>query len=160
MLTGYETITITSNDFNAVPHHWFNRFVSPPEKGSLCDPHVISLGDQVFTNASLFTWTIQTIDTSDEKSVASSFEYTGTTLETCDVSEVDLLLNNLPEVVGDSVTVSVLCNDPPLVMTTSYDNEGGVVTGPLGTNVPKPWGFMPLGSMGIADSEYTGPTGV
>lgn len=98
VLTGYETITITSNDFTVVPRHWFNRFVSPPKKGSQCDPQVFNVGNRVFANNSIFSWTIQTIGGSD---YTPSVAYSGTSLNTCDVFEIDITVNNETSPGGD-----------------------------------------------------------
>ncbi|KAF8199661.1 hypothetical protein BJ912DRAFT_660607 [Pholiota molesta] len=62
-LTGYETVTIFQNDFNATEWHWFYRFMPfrIPKPGSTCDPYIFKVGDSFSGNYSFFEWKIDSI---------------------------------------------------------------------------------------------------
>ncbi|KAG9006248.1 hypothetical protein FRB94_000873 [Tulasnella sp. JGI-2019a] len=55
---GYEINSVLSSTFNQTQFHWFNHIISPPTPGSLCDPHVFSIGDMFQTTRAIFPWTI------------------------------------------------------------------------------------------------------
>lgn len=115
-LTGYETISVTLTDFNAVPHHWFNRFKSAPLPGSLCEPHIFSVGDSLLTNYSIFPWTVQAIGAPDTNTFTSSLAYRGMSLENCDVTQMALTADEHDD---GTITVQVACLSPFLTLTTS-----------------------------------------
>jgi hypothetical protein len=58
VLTGYEVVVTKSVDFNAVQHHWYDRFISPPKPGTLCDSYNLTVGELFSTNNHLLQYTL------------------------------------------------------------------------------------------------------
>jgi len=116
-LTGYETIAINHSDFNAIPRHWYNRFVPAPKPGSQCEPHIYNIGDSLLTNYSIFTWTIQSLGTGSGSGSGSSLAYSGASLDKCDVSAINLVADSSHAV---TIRAEVTCANPFLVLTTSF----------------------------------------
>ena len=86
-LTGYETVTVFSEDYNVTETLWFYRFMPfrrPP--GPICDAHLFKVGDLFTTNYSFFDWSIESI--SKPNAGKSGLFYTGTPLSSCDVSSI------------------------------------------------------------------------
>ncbi|TFK33344.1 hypothetical protein BDQ12DRAFT_615411 [Crucibulum laeve] len=81
-LTGYETRTVFNNNFNISQSHWYDGFM--PNSGSLCDPHLMGVGDVFTTNYTIFEWSIDSIVKANAGE--SGISYSGTALDDCDLS--------------------------------------------------------------------------
>ncbi|KAF9485189.1 hypothetical protein BDN70DRAFT_679073 [Pholiota conissans] len=84
-LTGYETITVFQDNYNATKWLWYYRFMPfrIPKPGSTCEPYVLNLSDSFTSNYSYFEWKVDSIvkPTAGDSSVS----YTGLPLTSCDI---------------------------------------------------------------------------
>ncbi|KAF8893069.1 hypothetical protein BD779DRAFT_1508709 [Infundibulicybe gibba] len=85
-LTGYEVVTVFRADYNSTYSNWYNKWVpsSLPHTGGQCDSHIFNIGDAFTTNYTLFQWSVETIARANAGT--SGIEYTGSTLEDCDIT--------------------------------------------------------------------------
>ena len=114
-LTGYQTISSLNNDWKTVTSHWYNRFVTAPEPGSLCDPAAYAVGDTFATTVGLFTWTIQGL-------AESPISYKGSSLDLCDVASMTMAVDSRSWTA--SVTVTIGCKGQlHVVATTKYSSS-------------------------------------
>ncbi|KAG8877216.1 hypothetical protein FRB98_006829 [Tulasnella sp. 332] len=61
---GYEKVSTLSATPNLTEHLWYyNHLAPPPKPGTLCDPHVFTVGDTFQTVMSPFIWSIDYINT-------------------------------------------------------------------------------------------------
>ncbi|KAJ7059644.1 hypothetical protein C8F01DRAFT_1059039 [Mycena amicta] len=109
-LTGYETVSVFSSDFNMTQHFWYDHFLpsfarSDTTPGNLCTARLLGLGDTVTTNYSLFQYTIASIDTPNAGD--SGLAYTGWTLDDCDVTA--LYINVVGQTLTGDYTALVTC---------------------------------------------------
>ncbi|KAJ7182499.1 hypothetical protein C8R43DRAFT_6256 [Mycena crocata] len=88
VLAGYETVTVFNSDFSVVQRQWFDRYLPSrvPKPGSMCDPRLLNLGDNIATNYSLFQYSITSVDTANAGD--SSLSYKGWTLDNCDITSL------------------------------------------------------------------------
>ncbi|KAG9038011.1 hypothetical protein FRB95_003404 [Tulasnella sp. JGI-2019a] len=118
---GYEPKPVLLSDYNATQHHWFNHFSPKPKPGTLCDPHVFSLGDSFQTSHSTFSWMLDYIllraTTTDHGISYSGESLTGR----CNVTQVEVWADL--QSWTTEVTVTIGC-DPssgfPVSATTSF----------------------------------------
>jgi hypothetical protein len=85
VLTGYETVTVFSSDFNTTSAHWYDQFIPAraSKPGARCDPVIYNVGDTFSTNTSFFQWKVQSVAKANASTVVS---YKGYALDGCDVS--------------------------------------------------------------------------
>ncbi|KAG8983826.1 hypothetical protein FRB94_013033 [Tulasnella sp. JGI-2019a] len=128
-LTGYETVSVFQSDFNELPDLWFWRIGGKPLPGSLCEPRILSVGDTVFTNNTLFPWTIETIFEAPPIGIVGiphndttipSMRYSGHNLDNCDV--IFMAVTQTPQPPTGTLNIAVACNDTdlPIMMSTTY----------------------------------------
>ncbi|KAG8995952.1 hypothetical protein FRB94_008689 [Tulasnella sp. JGI-2019a] len=131
-LTGYEIVSVVQSDFDKVPDLWFWRFGNKPLPGTLCDPRVLNMGDNFFTNYTLLPWTIDTIfekpplDFSFNASrnpTIPTLSYSGHNLDNCDIVNMAVTGNLQPP--AYTFKASVICNDTdlPIMMSTTYSED-------------------------------------
>ncbi|KAJ7663442.1 hypothetical protein B0H17DRAFT_1019889 [Mycena rosella] len=120
-LAGYETITVFDSDFNVTQTHWFHRFLpmQKPKAGTLCDPRLLSLGDTVSTNYTLFQYTIASIDTPNAGD--SGFSYKGWTLDNCDITSLYVNGNANTFIIDLTVLVSCRADESQVVQGNDYE---------------------------------------
>ncbi|KAJ3550649.1 hypothetical protein NMY22_g320 [Coprinellus aureogranulatus] len=86
-IVGYEPTTVFRSNFNDTQSFWFHKFSPPPKPGTLCEPRILNEGDYLFTNMSIFEWKIIAI--TQPSAGKSSFAYNGTTLDSCDIDQIN-----------------------------------------------------------------------
>ncbi|KAG8999517.1 hypothetical protein FRB94_006161 [Tulasnella sp. JGI-2019a] len=86
---GYELKSVLSSTYNQTQFHWFNHFLSPQQPGSLCDPHVFSIGDMFQTTQAIFPWSI------DWTSAESNMDDADSPLggDSCDVNRMKVTVD-------------------------------------------------------------------
>lgn len=88
-LVGYEPNTVLREDFYSSQSFWFDKFIpsfAARRAGKSCDGRLFTVGDTVFTSASLFEWKLQDLGHPDPGT--GSFLYKGETLKDCDIIRV------------------------------------------------------------------------
>ncbi|KAJ7488081.1 hypothetical protein FB451DRAFT_1126467 [Mycena latifolia] len=120
-LAGYETITGFDSDFNITQSHWFNKFLPMQTRkaGTLCDPRLLSLGDTVTTNYTLFQYTIASIDTANAGD--SGLAYKGWTLDNCDITSLYVNGDANTFVIDSTVIVSCRADDAQIAQGDNYE---------------------------------------
>ena len=108
-LTGYETVTTFKSDFNVVQSFWYDVFLpgGGSKPGTLCEPHVLNIGDSFTTNYSLFEWKLVTASSDNQPS--SSLVYKGWTLHNCDI--VRVFFNGDLRTLTVDAGVTIVCTD-------------------------------------------------
>ncbi|KAG9026613.1 hypothetical protein FRB95_008667 [Tulasnella sp. JGI-2019a] len=137
-LTGYETVSVFQSDFNEIPDLWFWHFGNKPLPGSLCDPRTISVGDTVFTNYSLLTWTIDTIFEGSPVGLSgntinrglSTLKYSGESLDKCEITSLDVV--GILQPPSSTFKAIVLCVDDDFPVMMSTTSTLGLATMPDG----------------------------
>ncbi|KAJ3521302.1 hypothetical protein NMY22_g12371 [Coprinellus aureogranulatus] len=87
-VVGYEPIVVFSDEFNYTQSLWFHKFIPDPKPGTLCEPRILNVGDSFLTNASIYEWKIMAIAHPSTKK--SGLAYYGTTLDNCDIDQMNL----------------------------------------------------------------------
>lgn len=115
-LTGYQDVTRVSTNYNATQFLWFNGFIPSAKPGSLCDPHILALGDTFSTNYNVFTWTITAIGsrTGDTTVHQAGVEYKSQPL-VCDAAVLELIAN--ANAFSVTMIAFVICITPEFNMT-------------------------------------------
>ena len=106
-LTGYETVTTFHPDYNVTQSLWYGLVPGHAKPGTLCDPHVFNVGDSFTTNNSLFEWKVMVAAKGGE--TLASLVYTGSTLETCDITA--LYLNGDFRTRTTEMAIIIACED-------------------------------------------------
>ncbi|KAG8845163.1 hypothetical protein FRB96_002607 [Tulasnella sp. 330] len=121
-LTGYETVSVTNQDYNYIPNNWYYRFAPRPKPGSHCDPHMFTIGDSFVTNTSILTYKLVTALGSDDGiNAKSSINYKGTTLENCDVFYMSVAAD--ARLLTSTIVADIGCTNEtgfPIAFSTSY----------------------------------------
>ncbi|KAG8878970.1 hypothetical protein FRB98_005890 [Tulasnella sp. 332] len=129
---GYEPLAILSSDYNTTQRFWYNAFTTRLSPGSLCDPHVFSVGDTFQTSQGTFAWnldflTLTESTSSDNPSVKAvdtqGINYIGLPLlpSTCAISDLQVVAD--VEAWTSTATATVLCNSNssfPVSSSTSF----------------------------------------
>jgi hypothetical protein len=90
-LVGYDHATKLNENFNVTQHHWYDRFYPTSKPGTLCDPHIFSVYDEMVTTHNIFRYKIGVVE-GGESGSSGAFSYSATPLDACDVDsfEVDV----------------------------------------------------------------------
>ncbi|KAJ7079266.1 hypothetical protein B0H15DRAFT_954121 [Mycena belliarum] len=120
-LVGYETVTGFHSNFNVTQTLWFNRFLpmQASKAGKLCDPRLLSLGDTVTTNYTLFQYTLASIEKPNAGD--SSLSYKGWTLENCDITSLYVTGNADTFIIDSTVTVSCRAGSTQIAQGNNYE---------------------------------------
>jgi hypothetical protein len=120
-LAGYETVTGFDSNFNITQDLWFHRFLPSygPKPGTLCDPRLLSLGDTITTNSSLFQYTIASIDTANAGD--SGFSYEGWTLENCDITSLFVNADANTFIIDFTALVSCQASAAQILQGNNYE---------------------------------------
>lgn len=136
-LNGYELVSRTSPNFNAVPFHWFYRFTGAPLPGTLCDPYRLNIGESFITNYGLFPWTLRNVlpRANGTGGMSSNIYYQGESLNSCRLTAMTMELETNPR--SAVIGAEVWCGDAdvPFVMGTTATLAGAPSTteGPFST---------------------------
>ncbi|KAF9527704.1 hypothetical protein CPB83DRAFT_855887 [Crepidotus variabilis] len=100
-LVGYETVNVVQSNFNFTQELWFHRFIpyGNPRSGSLCDPHLLAIGDQFKFLNGFLDWTVHSIINLKNNSTAAAIPYSGIALDRCEITSVAAYF-------GDSINMS------------------------------------------------------
>ncbi|KAG8987900.1 hypothetical protein FRB93_004346 [Tulasnella sp. JGI-2019a] len=122
---GYELKSVLSPTYNQTQFHWFNHFLSPQQPGSLCDPHVFSIGDMFQTTQAIFPWIIDWTQSAqsnmDGIAVQGGISYTNSPLgsDSCDVTRMKVTVDLTAWTAV--VSASIKCDDVfPVSASTSW----------------------------------------
>ncbi|KAJ6526186.1 hypothetical protein DFH09DRAFT_1188077 [Mycena vulgaris] len=120
-LAGYETVTVFNSDFHVTQNLWFHRFLPTygPKSGTLCDPRLLSLGDTLSTNYTLFEYTIASIDTPNAGD--SGFSYEGWTLDNCDITSLFVNGNADTFIIDTTALVSCRADASQILRGNNYE---------------------------------------
>ncbi|KAG8996686.1 hypothetical protein FRB94_011583 [Tulasnella sp. JGI-2019a] len=123
-LTGYETVTQASPNYRPIEHHWYDAFAKKSPEAP-CDSYKFTVGDSFITNPGIFTYHMAYIFGGNTTS--SAVDYTGQTLEECDV----VYMSTTADARSQSSTISayIACKSEakfPVVFTTSFRFDASV----------------------------------
>ncbi|KAJ7811048.1 hypothetical protein B0H14DRAFT_3880238 [Mycena olivaceomarginata] len=121
-LAGYETVPSYSSNFNVTQDHWYDKFLPPaakPKPGSLCDARLLSLGDTITTNYSMFEYSISAID--KENTGNSGFSYEGWALDNCDMTSLFVNADANTFIIDFTAIVNCKANGPQIQQGNSFD---------------------------------------
>ncbi|KZT58697.1 hypothetical protein CALCODRAFT_508003 [Calocera cornea HHB12733] len=100
---GYETISISTTDFNYTQTLWFDKYIPQalkPKSSSTCQPFTYRVGDSFRTSTRLFTWVIANVDqTQDEQgnweagSLYTALPYSNVEMQYCDVTDITITVD-------------------------------------------------------------------
>ena len=116
-LTGYETVTVFTSDFNSSQTFWFDRFLPfyEPKPGTLCEGRIFNVGDPFTTNYSYFQWNIDSVLVPNAGQ--SGILYSGDPLTFCDMTSIYVDGSLLSWSID--ITVISSCVDPNLFNVTT-----------------------------------------
>lgn len=128
-------VSVLNTDFDYSPTFWFSRFIPKSESSDpLCDVHQLTLGDTLTTNNGIFSWSLQSFLGNQS---SPSIPYSGTELDSCDVSSLRVQAD-ARTMVG-SITATVMCpydQHTPIVFTTTIEgNQFKYAAGKQGTGI-------------------------
>ncbi|KAG9006251.1 hypothetical protein FRB94_000876 [Tulasnella sp. JGI-2019a] len=120
---GYELKSVLSSTYNQTQFHWFSHFLSPQQPGSLCDPHVFSIGDMFQTTQAIFPWSIDwtSAESSMDDTVQGGVSYADSPLggDSCDVNRMKVTVDLTAWTAVVSATIQ--CDDVfPVSASTSW----------------------------------------
>ncbi|KAF9522563.1 hypothetical protein CPB83DRAFT_864308 [Crepidotus variabilis] len=89
-LVGYETVNVFRNDFNFTQRLWYHNLIpyQNSEPGSLCEPHLFNIGDQLQTGSNSPAWTVFAVENTITNLTTASFPYSGNPLVDCDITRI------------------------------------------------------------------------
>ncbi|KAF9532597.1 hypothetical protein CPB83DRAFT_629269 [Crepidotus variabilis] len=122
-LVGYETVNLFSEDYNISISHWYDTFMPyrKAKPGTLCEPHLLNIGDHFTTNYTVFEWVVQSVALSGiPVGALSGVPYTGNLLNDCDVNMIYMNGDMARYSVQFSVVVSCKDNDSEVTAATSF----------------------------------------
>ncbi|KAJ7830353.1 hypothetical protein B0H14DRAFT_2515881 [Mycena olivaceomarginata] len=121
-LAGYETVPSYNSNFNVTQDHWYDKFLPPaakPKPGSLCDARLLSLGDTITTNYSMFEYSISAIDKANTGN--SGFSYEGWALDNCDMTSLFVNADANTFIIDFTAIVNCKANGPQIQQGNSFD---------------------------------------
>ncbi|KAJ7301663.1 hypothetical protein DFH08DRAFT_978591 [Mycena albidolilacea] len=99
---GYETVPSYSSDFNVTENHWFDKFLraTKPKPGSLCDPRLLSLGETITTNYTMFECNNCDITSLFVNADSNTFIIDFAALVTCKADEYQIQQDNRFDIIA------------------------------------------------------------
>lgn len=116
-VVGYEPDVVLSSNFKETRSFWYHNVAPPPKPGTQCDPRVFNVGESVITNASLFEWKIVAI--SKPSAGNSGIAYSGTTLDYCDVMQLNVIVDLRTWTLGSTAYIACREDDGLEVMAST-----------------------------------------